>query len=533
MIEKQIAFGDTSRAKLKKGIDILATAVATTLGASGKTVIIEDKFGNPHITKDGVTVANSIILTDPVENLGCSILKQASQKTAAEAGDGTTTSCVLAQAIINRCFDNISNIENVTQAKEGIEAAAKDIVKALESAKIEVTDEKLLQVATISANGDKYIGKMIADAYLEVGKDGVVTMDESPTGLDYTEITNGTKINRSYGTPFSINNLRNNSVEYNNPLIVISDMKIDMHERLHFAFKQSIEQKRPLLIISELDDRVKMFIAQNINKKNLTANFIAPEGIGIKRFELLQDLAVMTGAKIVSEMSGDSAQNIDASYLGTCRQMISTSTETILVFDKEENPKKQEIIEWLNNEIKLTANKSEKWHLQDRLSKLAGGVATIKLAGNSEVELKEKKDRVDDSIHATKAALEEGIVAGGGIALLDAARKITRKTHRSHSESYNLGYRLMIESLTSVWEQIVENAGENPDDLLDKMLVRKNKYGYDTKNKKFGNMITMGIVDPFKVTKNAVLNSASVASIILTTSCVISNKRIREDESSR
>jgi chaperonin GroEL len=276
-----------------------------------------------------------------------------------------------------------------------------------------------------------------------------------------------------------------------------------------------------------------MFIAQNINKKNLTANFIAPEGIGIKRFELLQDLAVMTGAKIVSEMSGDSAQNIDASYLGTCRQMISTSTETILVFDKEENPKKQEIIEWLNNEIKLTANKNEKWHLQDRLSKLAGGVATIKLAGNSEVELKEKKDRVDDSIHATKAALEEGIVAGGGIALLDAARKITRKTHRSHSESYNLGYRLMIESLTSVWEQIVENAGENPDDLLDKMLVRKNKYGYDTKNKKFGNMITMGIVDPFKVTKNAVLNSASVASIILTTSCVISNKRIREDESSR
>ena len=273
MIEKEIVFGEDGREKLKKGIDMLAEAVASTLGASGKTVIIEDEFGRPHITKDGVTVANSILLSDPVENLGCSILKQASQKTASEAGDGTTTSCVLAKRLIDLCFEVIDTIENVTQAKEGIEAAAQDIVKYLEKNKVDVSNDKLLQVATISANGDKYIGKMIADAYIEVGKNGVVTMDESPTGKDFTEITNGTKINRGYGTPFSVNSLRSKTVEYANPLIVISDSKIDMHERLHFAFEQSIKQKRPLLIISELDDRVKLFIAQNINKKVCITNY--------------------------------------------------------------------------------------------------------------------------------------------------------------------------------------------------------------------------------------------------------------------
>jgi chaperonin GroEL len=511
MIEKQIVFGSDGREKLKKGVDILADAVASTLGASGRTVIIEDQFGNPHITKDGVTVANSILLSDPVENLGCSILKQASQKTATEAGDGTTTSCVLAAKLIDECFKNISNIENVTQAKSGIEEAAKDIVKELEKLKIDVTDEKLLEVANISANGDEYIGKMISDAYLKVGKDGVVTMDESTTGEDYTEITNGTKINRGYGTPFSVNNLRSKSVEYQNPLIVISDMKIDMHERLHFAFEQSIKQKRPLLIISDLDDRVKLFIAQNINKKNLTANFITP------------------GAKMISEMSGDSKQNIDESYLGTCRQMISNSTETVLVFDEQENTKKNEVIEWLNNEIRLTKNKSDKWHLQDRLSKLAGGVATIKLAGNSEVELKEKKDRVDDSIHATKAALEEGIVAGGGIALIDAARKISQKSLRG-SNSFNLGYKMMVSVLSSPWNKIMSNAMDVIDqDIINAMENKRKNYGFDVKTKKYGNMFKMGIVDPFKVTKNAVLNSASVASTILTTSCVISNKRINKN----
>lgn len=526
MIEKQIYFDDLGREKLKRGVDILAKSVSSTLGASGRTVIIEDQFGNPHITKDGVTVANSIILSDPVENLGCSILKQASQKTATEAGDGTTTSCVLASNLIDQCFENIYDIDNVTQAKMGIESAAKDIVSELKNMSVEVDDEKLLEVAKISANGDEYIGKMISDAYLKVGKDGVVAMDESTTGEDYTEVTNGTKIKKGYGTPFSVNNLRSKSVEYQNPLIVISDMKIDMHERLHFAFERSIKQKRPLLIISELDDRVKLFLAQNINKKNLTVNFIQPEGIGIKKFELLQDLCIMTGAKMISETSGDSTHNIDESYLGTCRQMISNSTETILVFEQSDNPKKSEIIEWLNNEIQLTKNKTEKWHLQDRLSKLAGGVATIKLAGNSEVELKEKKDRVDDSIHATKAALQEGIVAGGGIALFDVYRKLSRKSPRK-TNSFNLGYQMMISVLCTPFMKIISNAGLEKDEYIEKTMRKKRvNYGFDVKNKKYGDMFKMGIVDPFKVTKNAVLNSASVASIILTTSCVISNKRV-------
>lgn len=530
MIEKNITFSNNGRSKLKEGIDILSEAVASTLGASGRTVIIEDQFGNPHITKDGVTVANSIVLSDPVANLGVSILRQASQKTASEAGDGTTTSCVLAKALIDRCFEKGVTFDNVTQAKEGIEFAAKEVVQNLEKSKKDITEKNLIQVSTISANGDTYLGQMIADAYNKVGKDGVVTMDESSTNDDYTEITNGTRIKKGYGTPFSINNVRKRSVEFQNPLIFISDTKIDMHERLHFAFEASIKEKRPLLIISELDDRVKLFITQNINKKNLTANFISPEGIGIKRFELLEDLAIMTGAKIISEMSGDSVQNIDKTYLGTCKNMISDLTETILVFENEENIKKQETIEWLTNEIKLTKNKANRWHLQDRLSKLAGGVATIRLAGNSEVELKEKKDRVDDSIHATKAALEEGVVAGGGIALIQASsEKFRKKPPRSCSSSFMRGYNILYDSLQDVFNKIVENAGEDPDAIYITISPTKN-IGYDVKNKKRGNMFKMGIIDPFKVTKNAVLNAASVAGIILTTSCVVSNKRIKKEE---
>lgn len=527
MIEKQIIFGSDSRDKLKVGIDTLAKAVAGTLGASGRTVIIEDEFGRPHITKDGVTVANSIFLSDPVENLGCSILKQASQKTATEAGDGTTTSCVLAKSIIDGCFNEIDNIKNVTLAKTGIEDAAKKIVSEMKKSKRDVDLNKLLQVASISANGDKYIGEMIANAYNEVGKEGVVTMDESTTGEDYTEVTKGTRIMRGFGSPFSINNVRKKSVEYQNPLIVLSDHKIDMHERLHFAFEASIQQKKPLLIISDMDDKVKLFISQNINQKNLTCNFFSPEGMGIKKFELLQDLAIMTGAKVISEMSGDAHSNINSSYLGTCKTMISTETETVLVFDEEiENPEKDEIIEFVQSQLKEAKSRFDKHHLEDRLSKLTGGVATIRVSANSEIELKEKKDRVDDSIHATRAALQEGIVAGGGIALMDVYKILRRATPRSLDESYVIGWNIMIEALPEVWEQLIRNSGDDIDDII-KGLGKKN-YGWDVKNRKYGNMFTMGIIDPYKVTKNAVLNSASVASTILTTSCVISNKRIKK-----
>lgn len=534
MIEKEIIFDQESRKRLKTGIDTLAEAVSSTLGALGRTVIIEDQFGNPHVTKDGVTVANSILLSDPVENLGCSILKQASQKTASEAGDGTTTSCVLAKAIIDGCFSEIDAIKNVTLAKNGIEDAAKDVVSIIEKSKKTVDLKKLLQVATISANGDKYIGKLIADAYNEVGKDGVVTMDESTTGHDYTEVTKGTRLIRGYGTPFSVNNLRKKTVEYQNPLIVISDHKIDMHERLHFAFEASIKQKRPLVIISDLDDQVKLFISQNINQKNLTCNFIQPEGFGIKRFELLQDLAMMTGGRVISEMSGDAHTNINATYLGTCKSLVSTSTETIMVFDDVENETRDEIISWINNELKDTRNRDERWHLEDRLSKLAGGVATIKVSANSEVELKEKKDRVDDSIHATRAALQEGIVAGGGIALYNAYQKIAEAVIRSDNESYVAGYRILINALTTPLQRIVENSGYDVEEVFLKINESgKKNWGIDIKNSKFGNMYSLGIIDPFKVTKNAVLNSASVAATILTTSCVISNKRVSSNESSR
>ena len=535
MIEKNLTSGINGIRSLMEGVDTLADAVTSTLGAAGRTVIIEDQYGNPHVTKDGVTVANSIILSDPVENLGAMILKQASQKTANEAGDGTTTSCALAQEMVHRIYSKYEEIVNVHEVKKGMDAAASDVLDILEKQKIPVDDDKLFQVATISANGDKYIGEMISDAYQKVGKSGIVTMDDSLTGSDYIHVTKGTRIKKGYGTPFSINNARNSSVEYNNPLIVMSDFKIDMHERLHFAFEASIKQKRPLLIISDLDDRVKLFITQNVNKKNLTANFITPEGIGINRFELLQDLALMTGGKVMSEMAGDSIQNIDGSYLGTCKQMISDINETILIFEEEENPERDDTIKWLEDKIK-TAAKHERYHYEDRLSKLSGGVATINLSANSEVELREKKDRVDDSIHATKAALEEGIVAGGGAVLNYAYKKLAGKIQKSRlkpfSDDYVIGYNIVVNSLRAPFFCMLDNAGIT-DNLFDKVNSNKNpRYGYNVITRKTGDMITMGIVDPVKVTKNAILNSKSVAATLLTTSCVISNKRA-SNESSR
>lgn len=531
MIEKKLNYGDEAFGKLLSGVDHLAKAVSSTLGSSGRTVIIEDQYGNPHVTKDGVTVANSIILSDPVENLGASILKQASQKTADEAGDGTTTSCVLAQDMVHGIYLVRDQISNVHEVKRGMDLAAKEAIEIIEKNKKDVNLDDLKRVATISANGDEYIGGMIADAYSKVGKTGIVTMDDSLTGSDYIEITKGTRIKRGYGTPFSVNNARSSSVEYSNPLIVICDFKIDMHERLHFAFEQSIKQKKPLLIIADLDDRVKLFITQNINKKNLTANFITPEGVGISRFELLKDLAMLTGGKVMSEMAGDSIQNIDASYLGTCKTMISDINETILIFDESENKERDETVEWLEEKIKTCA-KHERYHYEDRLAKLAGGVATIRLSANSEVELKEKKDRVDDSIHATKAALEEGIVAGGGAAMLYAYKK-TKSPSKQTSEDFRIGYSIVRGALLSPVKTLLENAGMDDDGLTMKLLRSSQKdYGINMITYKTGNMFDMGIVDPFKVTKNAILNSKSVAAILLTTSCVISNKRI-SNESSR
>ena len=535
MIEKKIDFKEDSLDRLVSGCEQLAKAVTSTLGANGHTVIIEDQFGNPHVTKDGVTVANSIVLSDPVENLGVSIMRQASRKTADEAGDGTTTSCAIAMQMIHSIVEKQSQVKNVHMVKKAMDHVSEKVVGYLQEISREVTEESLKQVATISANGDEYLGGLISEAYEKVGKNGIVTMEESLSGEDYIEVVQGTRIRRGYGTPFSVNNIRNNTVVYNNPLVVISDMKIDMHERLHFAFEASIKQKRPLLIIADLDDRVKLFITQNINKKNLTANFFSPEGMGVSRFELLEDLALMTGAKVISHMSGDSIQNIDQSYLGFCKQMISDSTETILIFDDEDDEEflreKREVVEWLEEKIK-TCSKHQRYHYEDRLSKLSGGVASIKVGSNSEVELKEKKDRVDDSIHATKAALEQGIVPGGGAALVHALKKILREP-KAHGSDYNIGKEIILEALSAPMKTILDNSGFSHE-IIDKLMnSRKNSTGMDTISGKTVCMFEKGIVDPLKVTTNAVLNAKSVAATILTTSCVISNLRIPQNESNR
>jgi len=516
MIEKEIKFKKEAKDKILRGVDVVADAVKVTLGAAGRNVAIEDMQGLPHLTKDGVTVAKAITLSDPTENLGANIIKQASEKSADNSGDGTTTTCVLAQAIVRTAMENITDETNITQLKKGMESASEYIVSELKKKSKRVGKKTLRAVARISANNDFEIGNFIAEAYVKAGKEGVVTMEESITGKTYIETSDGVKMKKGYSSAYLITDQKKQEVVLDNPLVFVSDQRIESIEDIEGVLEVAIKNKRSILIISDIEEKVMNVLNINKAKGVLKVNVVQPEGIGIKRFELLQDLCTMTGATLASDETGNDLSGVDGDFLGEAVKCISTASQTVLVIDKKKN--EEEInnrIASVKDSIDEADNKHNLWHYKDRLSRLSGGVAVVRVGAKSEVEMKEKKDRVDDAIRSTKAALEEGIVAGGGVALAQMKEPLEKTT-----DSFALGYSCVMSSLAEPFFQILRNAS------MDASGINSVKdCGYNVVTGELGDMFEMGIIDATKVQRTAIENAVSVSSLLLTTEVTITNKR--------
>ena len=529
MIEKEIDFNEDAREKLLGGVTKLSDAVRQTLGAGGNTVILEDDLGRPHVTKDGVTVAKSINLSDPVEHLGATVVKEASVKTADEAGDGTTTSVVLTQAIIEAAYKVVESKKlNVSELRRCIEVLKGDVVKTLEKRSKAVTQKNLIDVATISANNDSELGEIIADAYTRVGVDGAVTIEQSMGRETYTEIVNGTRMQRGYHSPYLITDQEKNLAVLEKPVVFISDKKINIIEDIEQVLQFSIQNKRPLFLVAEIETAVMNTLNVNKARGVIQINVVEPEGVGMNRYELLSDLALMTGSTVISDETGYDFSAITPEFLGSCEKVVSSSKETIITLTETKESKKliKARAEQVRTILKEKKDTENDWHYTDRLSRLSGGVAAIYVGAMTEVEMKEKKDRVEDAIFATRAALEEGIVAGGGVALFNVAVDLNSRYFKEKNKEMKEACIILSNAMTAPIQNILENAGMSYDEFMAKMdKVRLRNYGYNVKNKRFGNMFKLGIIDPLKVTKNAVINAISVGVTMLTTNCVISNKR--------
>ena len=514
MIVKNLNFGDNAREQVFKGITKLTQAVSSTLGASGKCVLFEDATGKPIITKDGVTVADSVILLDPVENMGATLLKEAARKTVQQAGDGTTTATVLAHAILCEAYKVVDKT-NSRKLKEGINSAVEKVVKYLESISVSIEGDMIDNIATISTNNDPELGKLIADAFRAVDLTGVVMMEPSPIGKTEIKIVEGAQYDKGLTNRHFITNADNQSCELENPLVLLIESKIDSIRQVQTVLEYVIKNNKPLLIIGDLEQGVLSALAMNKIKGNIKINVIDAPTFGVNRKQLLEDLSLLTGATIINEDLGDDLDLIQVEYLGKCVKSITTETETILQIN-ETTDKVKEVIKDIKNKLlqKNTANEVVK--LEKRLAMLAAKIAIVKIGANSDIELKEKQDRVEDAICATKAAIKEGIVPGGGIALLNAALNIDQK---------DLGEEVLLKSILSPYKTILENAGHE--------MITPDKIGegVDVVTGNMVHMIDNGIIDPLLVTKSALQNAASVATTILSTDCVINN--IRVDESSR
>ncbi len=514
-IVKNLNFGEDARVNVFKGIEQLAHAVSSTLGAGGKCVMLEDHTGNPIITKDGVTVADSIILRDPVENMGATLLKEAARKTVREAGDGTTTATVLAHAILQEAY-KVSDKKNSRELKEGINSATDKVVEYLKSISVNVKDDMIDQIATISTNNDPELGKIIADAFRAVGNTGVVMMETSADGKTVVEIVDGVQYDKGITNSHFITNPQTKTAELENPLVLIIESPVDTIRQIQSVLEYVIKNNKPLLIIGDLEQGVLSALAMNKNKGNIKVNVINAPTYGVSKQEVLEDLALLTGATIINEDLGDDMDMIQIEHLGTCLKSVTSHNETIIQVE-ESNDETMSIINDIKKKITETKLPYEVIKLEKRLAMLSAKIAIVKIGANSEVELKEKTDRVEDAICATKAAIKEGIVPGGGIALLNASENITSKS---------TGEAVLLAAIKAPYKTILENAG-----IIDYEDPKVKGRGLNVVTGKTVNMIKSGIIDPLLVTKSALRNAASVATTILSTDCVINNLRI--DESSR
>ena len=512
-IVKDLNFGDSAKDKIITGVDKLAQAVKSTLGASGKCVIYEDARGNPVITKDGVTVAESVVLFDPVENMGATLIKEAARNTVKEAGDGTTTATVLAESLIKEVMNHDTNF-NIREIKEGITSGAKKINEYLDSVKIEVKGDMLNNVSAISCNNDINLGGIIADAYRKVGNDGVVLMETSETESTYIEIVDGVQVDCGITSTHFTTDTEKQRAVLENPLVLIVTSEIPNVRKVQKILEFAIKNNRSLLIVAQVSQQVKSALLMNKVKGNIKVNIIDLPGFGPTKQDTVEDLAILTGATIINEELGDDLDAASLDILGEVEKSVTDDKNTVIT-TLETTKDVGERIKEVKKLIKTEKNGFLKKKIEQRLAMLSGSVGIIKVGADSKVELKEKKDRVEDAIYATKAALKEGIVPGGGIALLNASQ---------HIEPKNIGEEILLSAIKAPFETILQNAGI---DTYEKM---EEGVGIDVITGKKEHMFNLGIIDPLLVTKTALKNAISVVSTIVSANCVISN--IRVDESS-
>ena len=508
---KELAFGDNARGQILAGVNKLTNAVSSTLGASGKCVILEDQTGRPIITKDGVTVANSITLQHPLENIGATLIKEAAQRTVSDAGDGTTTATILAQAILDEAnkHDQLDDLRNI---KNGINSAVDNVVKYLEKKRKKISGKKIDQVATISANNDKELGKIIGEAFRLVGNDGIVMMEVNDQPETYVELIEGVHYEQALKNSHFINNKEKGTAELDNPLVLIVESKIENIRKIQGVLEYVIKNNKSLLIIADVEQQVVNALAMNKVKGNIKVNIVDAPIYGVSKKDTLNDLCAVTGATLINENLGDDMDLIDPEHLGTCLKSVTNHEETILQVDISKNNDVNETVSMLEKQIKETTNHNIKHRLEKRLSKLKAKLAIVKVGANSEVELKEKKDRVEDAICATKAAIKEGIVPGGGIALFNASQKLQPK---------NIGEEVLYCAIKKPFEFILKNAG-----VEEYEVPAKEGQGLDVVTGNTVDMVKAGIIDPLLVTKSALSNAASVAMTIMSTDCVINNVRV-------
>lgn len=509
-IVKTLTFGDSAKNEIMQGVDKLANAVKSTLGASGKCVIYEDALGRPVITKDGVTVAESVVLLHPVENLGATLIKEAASNTVKEAGDGTTTATVLADALLKTANKALDETE-VRQLKEGISSGADKVKVYLDKTAIPVEGEMLQQVAIISCNNDAKLGKKIGEAYEQVGKDGVVLMEESDTNETYVEFVEGVQFDSGLKSAHLATDKDKGTAVLDNPHVLIVSSPIPNIRRIQNVLEYVIKNKRSLLIVADVEQQPFATLVANKVKGNIKVNIVGTPGFGPTRQQTVEDLAILTGATVINEELGDDLDLIDPSVLGEAVKAVTDDKNTVLQVEPNSDVL-EERIEGVKAKLKDEKNPFFRKKLEQRLSMLSGKVGIIRVGADSAVELKEKKDRVEDAIYATKAAYKEGIVPGGGIALLNAANKIVAK---------NKGEEILLEAIKAPYQTILDNAGMKPDSEL-----KRKGWGTNVVTGKSVNMIKAGIIDPVLVTKSALKNAVSVVNTIISADCIISNKRL-------
>ncbi len=519
---KDIKFNLEARDLMKQGVDQLANAVKVTLGPKGRNVIIEKKFGAPHITKDGVTVAKEVELADPFQNAGAQLVKSVASKTGDDAGDGTTTATVLAQAIVREGLRNVAAGANPMDLKRGIDKAVSSVVASIQEMSEVVGDDynKIEQVATVSANNDAEIGKLLADAMKKVSKDGVITIEEAKGRETTIGVVEGMQFDRGYLSPYFVTDTEKMECVMDNPYVLIYDKKISNLKDFLPILEPAVQSGRPLLVIAEdVESEALTTLVVNRLRTQLKICAVKAPGFGDRRKAMLQDIAILTGGLVISEETGLKLEQATIDMLGTCDKVVVSKDNTTIVNGKGDSQAIKERVNQIKSEIANSTSDYDKEKLQERLAKLAGGVAVLYVGAPSEVEMKEKKDRVDDALCATRAAIEEGIIPGGGVAYIRAQKALDVLTGENSDE--NTGIQIVRRAIEEPLRQIVENAGLEGSVIVNEVRNGKDDYGYNARADKFENLKACGIIDPAKVTRVALENAASIAGMFLTTECVI------------